>query len=523
MVMLPATNDGGGVEEILIFDDLEEGLMGVCNDQDSHAVEKLMSSVADNWLFAGATVVEGSELRSDWADRLWKLRVTCSHSCMKFASGDHKFSESGKQNKLKIESCTASVVVAKFALMHYAGMDLFTNAWHISPMLGTFLPDALDTFPEDEFFVDVSTHKDLFMAYCITFRQLGFFDSTTTFNWPAKVDNADRIGYWQMDTVEQAFIYGSQIKGENGIYNDDNVNAVKALYEAATGASMERELAAATESANLNQVDLKLSKEQLQQTVPAYIRDSMLGLPVLTLSELLALPPDKQAKEFALSEAHRTAALNKGFQNIDNFGEQLVVTSVITTMNRTIVLAVDKGKPDAASIDRLGGLVDDHRIAVGEVLSYSTFLLDGHMNKVLACPMKVASRSVSNYNTFFSELVGEKYGQDSKCFAAAVVQLSKEMAQGGIDTRQHDPHILKYEVHAADEFSSKMLTNKGFAVEDYMQIDGTVRCISFVPLSLFKNWYIIDPQNEGVLFPHTGKNVNKHKKTARLAIMLLHS
>ena len=45
MVMLPATNDGGGVEEILIFDDLEEGLMGVCNEQDSQAVEKLMSKL----------------------------------------------------------------------------------------------------------------------------------------------------------------------------------------------------------------------------------------------------------------------------------------------------------------------------------------------------------------------------------------------------------------------------------------------------------------------------------------------
>ena len=46
--------------------------------------------------------------------------------------------------------------------------------------------------------------------------------------------------------------------------------------------------------------------------------------------------------------------------------------------------------------------------------------------------------------------------------------------------------VLKYEVYEADAFDNKLWMRKGFAIEDYTQTDGTVRCISFVPLSCLK-------------------------------------
>ena len=105
---------------------------------------------------------------------------------------------------------------------------------------------------------------------------------------------------------------------------------------------------------------------------------------------------------------------------------------------------------------------------------------------------------MDNYQTPNKELGDTNYGQKTKCFAAAVVQMSPEMGsmQGVRDTRNDEPHILKYEIYESDAFSSKMVSGrrKGLDLKDFIQADGTVRCISFVPLGLFKNWYFIDPQ-----------------------------
>lgn len=404
LVMLPSDTPGSeGVKELLLFDDMDGGLSSTCCDEDSYAIDKAMTVIEEKWLFAGATIVLEDDLDPYWPDNLWGLQLACNHNTLTFKCSRHKFTKKKQKSggridykkHLHIQSCTSSAALAKFILMHYAGMQEYTNAWKVNRMLN--LPDMRTVNGQKECTLDMSKERDIFMAYCVTFRQLGFFEAST-FQWLPEVDKSDQLGQWELDKLEQAFIYGSQVKGENGIMNIEHKDAIIEMLKASVSDSHmfgEQHEASENESEQegpersqadsqvaLRQVDLKLTTEQLQQTVPDYMRLSMLGS-APALDHLLGLPEQAQAEALKLNAKQRNVAMKKGFANIDNFGNQLVVTSVYTTNNRTVVMAVDMGKPHDASTNRLGDAVEDHRLKVGEVFSYSTILLDGHMNKVL--------------------------------------------------------------------------------------------------------------------------------------------
>ena len=63
----------------------------------------------------------------------------------------------------------------------------------------------------------VATHgRDCFMAYCLAFRQLGMFNSTKCFQWHSVLEQGDSSGQWDLDKLEQAFLYPSNSTLEFG-------------------------------------------------------------------------------------------------------------------------------------------------------------------------------------------------------------------------------------------------------------------------------------------------------------------
>ena len=236
----------------------------------------------------------------------------------------------------------------------------------------------------------------------------------------------------------------------------------------------------------------RLNPEQIEKIVPLMLRNTQVGSSV-QLSELHGKDIEEQIDMFTLSAQMLASAQNKGLKKFKHAEGQIAYTSVATADRCTTVLAVNPqaGKSTAASKDRSGSQVEDHRLRLGEVAHFSTMMVHDKMTKPLVVPMKVASRELKTYLHTISQLP-EKFGDsmENVCYATAIVQPGYRAAQldAGQDTRNTSPFVMLYRVYQADEFKKLVGDKEGFA-----QADGTFRVNTMIPHTFFVNWYALLP------------------------------
>ena len=119
----------------------------------------------------------------------------------------------------------------------------------------------------------------------------------------------------------------------------------------------------------------RLNPEQIENIVPLMLRNTQVGSSV-QLSELHGKDIEEQIDMFILSAQMLASAQNKGLKKFKHAEGQIAYTSVATAGRCTTVLAVNPqaGKFTEASKDRSGSQVEDHRLRLGEVAHFSTFI-----------------------------------------------------------------------------------------------------------------------------------------------------
>jgi hypothetical protein len=484
--------------DLLFFDDLLGGMTHYPSDElDQIILEK----VSKEWLFAGASIYGASLLHEDYGKRLLGLDLECTWQEKKYnilAGGD-----------VDIQSCTASSALAQAVLVHTAGwpaaLDVFKAAGVLSLPDTTAAAEQTEDYVEGRVYYNMTEDRNKFMAYCMAMRVGGFFSGVKgAFDWPGDILDDDKAGKWALDKLSMALFYPLVQNKAVFIENAGLVDVVLGCWKlsdavvTSDAAKPPAKLVKAAKPPKTlkamegSEEHTRLNPEQIEKIVPLMLRNTQVGSSV-QLSELHGKDIEGQMDMFTLSAEMLGSARDKGLKRFKDAENQIAYTSVTTAGRCTTVLAVNPqaGKSTAASKDRSGSQVDDHRLRLGEVAHFSTMMMHDKMTKPLVAPMKVASRELNTYLHPISQLP-EEFGDsmENVCYATAIVQPGHKAAQldDGQDTRNTSPFVMLYRVYQADEFQKLVGDKEGFA-----QADGTFRVVTMIPHTFFVNWYALLP------------------------------
>jgi hypothetical protein len=477
--------------DLLFFDDLKGGMKHHPAGELEEYINKVVSK---KWLFAGASIYDVGLLHEDYGKRLLGLDLDCTWQEKKY----NTFRCLIETRDVDIQSCTASSALAQAVLVHTAGCTAVLDVFKAAGVLS--LPDTtaadMDRGALDghEVYYNMTEDRNKFMAYCMVMRAEGCL-----FNWPGEVLEDDMTGHWALDKLTMALCYpllNKDVFSENpglvdkvlACWEESDAHAAVKPAKPAKSAKSQKKPKTVEDTA----VEDKLSPEQIEKIVPLMLRNTQVGSSV-QVSELHGKDIEEQIDMFTLSAEMLGSARDKGLKRFKDAENQIAYTSVTTAGRCTTVLAVNPqaGKSTAASKDRSGSQVDDHRLRLGEVAHFSTMMMHDKMTKPLVAPMKVASRELNTYLHPISQLP-EEFGDsmENVCYATAIVQPGHKAAQldDGQDTRNTSPFVMLYRVYQADEFQKLVGDKEGFA-----QADGTFRVVTMIPHIFFVNWYALLP------------------------------
>ena len=391
------TNQSNAIPtDMLFFDDLARGMTHYSGDE---LDEMILEKVSKLWLFAGASIYGEHQLLGDYVERLLGLDLQCTWQEKKYnilPAGD-----------VNIQSCTASSALAQAVLVHTAGwtglLDVFKAAGVLSlPDVEAAAEHARCQMPEDyvehEVHYDMTEDRNMFMAYCMVMRAGGLFSGVKgAFDWPGDILEDDKTGHWALDKLSMALFYPLVNKAVFS-RNAGLVDLVLGCWQSSDAAA--RPVKAAKQQKKVKAMQdseehTRLNPEQIEKIVTLMLRNTQVGSSV-QLSELHGKDIEEQIDMFTLSAQMLDSARDKGLKKFKHAEGQIAYTSVATADRCTTVLAVNPqaGKFTAASNDRSGSQVEDHRLRLDEVAHFSTMMMHDKMTKPLVVPMKVASREL---------------------------------------------------------------------------------------------------------------------------------
>lgn len=503
--------------------------------------DKEYASMIKKWRWISATVVHASVLCPTWPLFLRMNLPECRWGYwpdedapellnLQLPDGD------GVETQVSVGTCAVDLKVAEMWCIHACLKS--TARRYLSPLLCWIEPGLFKhTFnitldsggvarPRH---VDLTALRNYIMSFIYYNRAAGHFSSDSdqgfdAFDWPAQMNEHETNGMLQIDLVTQALAYASShLHGLSGtLAKFTDASKIQQACAAACQASLAEACEGGKQAGGARTTRTRQNKGSvrdmyLKAKAPLRFRNAFYGLP-------MSFPwQPKSEVDIALL---KSAIDSKKINLLDHLAYTGVYTGQDNQIHVTATL-LQRSQLKAhrsALTDKCwdGSYQADLRERVGNVASVMTAVDASDMDSPLVAPMQVQTRALDQLTMNVWDLPDDFcLGTD---YALAILQGSMAVMQGSStdDTRMYPPIVMMCKIAPAERiqelFAAKQLNagqeSSGYDLSACKQKDGAMTMLYFLPISLFKKWVVVDPNNLGSLTPPSHHLQREHHLTA---------